>query len=104
MTASVISFIIITNYEKDLKIACPNCLDRANNKAMLKSALLGWWGFSWGIIKTTQALLSNIKMKKQNRLAKPNDLFNAFVLGKIGRLEANKNNPTKLQEIIEHIR
>lgn len=52
-TASVNSFIIITNYEKDLRIACPICLNKANNKAMLKAALLGWWGFPWGIIRTT---------------------------------------------------
>jgi len=48
MTGSVISFIIMTNYEKELKVACPDCLDKANNKAMIKSALLGWWGFPWG--------------------------------------------------------
>lgn len=104
MTGSVVSFIIMTNYEKELKVACPNCLDKANNKAMIKSALFGWWGFPWGIIRTPQALLLNNKMKKQNRLPVPNDLFNAFVLGRIGRLEANRNNPTELQEIIEHIR
>ncbi|WP_207428311.1 hypothetical protein [Pedobacter sp. SYSU D00535] len=104
MTGSVISFIIMTNYQKELKVACPNCLDKANDRAMIKSALFGWWGFPWGIIRTPQALLLNNKMKKQNRLSEPNDLFNAFVLGKIGRLEANRNNPTELQEIIEHIR
>jgi hypothetical protein len=104
MTGSVVSFIILTNYQKELKVACPNCLDKANNKAMIKSALLGWWGFPWGIIRTPQALLFNNKMKKKNRLLEPNDLFNAFVLERIGRLEANRNNPTELKEIIEHIR
>ena len=104
MTGSVVSFIIMTNYEKELKIACPNCLDKANNKAIIKSALFGWWGFPWGIIRTPQALLLNNKMKRQNRLSEPNDLFNAFVLGRIGRLEANRNNPAELQEIIDHIR
>jgi len=43
-------------------------------------------------------------MKKQNRLVEANDLFNAFVLGRIGRLEANRNNPAELQKIIGHIR
>src|SRR5687768_1502959 len=42
MTGIAISFIIFTNYEKELKIACPDCLDKANNKAIVKSALLGW--------------------------------------------------------------
>jgi len=104
MTGSVISFIIMTNYEKELKVACPDCLDKANNKAMIKSVLFGWWGFPWGIIRTPQALLLNNRMKKQNRLSEPNDLFNAFVLGRIGRLEANRNNTNELREIIRHIR
>jgi hypothetical protein len=104
MTGTVISFIILTNYEKELKIACPNCLDKANNKAITKSALLGWWGFPWGLIRTTQALLFNDKMKKQNRLFGPNDLLKGFVLERIGRLEASRNNPSELQEIIGRIR
>jgi hypothetical protein len=104
MTASVISFLILTNYEKELKIACPNCLDSANTKAIIKSALLGWWGFPWGIIRTTQALLFNDKMKKQNRLSEPNDLLRGFVLERIGRIEASRNNISELQEIVERIR
>jgi hypothetical protein len=103
MTGSVISFIIITNYEKELKIACPNCLDKANNNAIIKSALLGWWGLPWGLIRTTQALLFNEKMKKQNRLSEPNDLLRGFVFERIGRLEASRNNPSELQELIERI-
>lgn len=104
MTGSVISFIIMTNYEKEVKIACPSCLDKANNKAMIKSAFLGWWGFPWGIIRTPQALLLNNKMKKQNHMSVPNDLLNSFVLGRIGSLEANRSNPAELQYIIEHIK
>ena len=104
MTGSVVSFIIMTSYKKELKIACPDCLDKANDSAMLKSALFGWWGFPWGVIRTPQALLLNNKMKRQNRITEPNDLFRAFVLGRIGRIEANRNNPAELQDIIEYIR
>ena len=104
MTGSVISFIILTNYEKELKIACPDCLDKAITKAIVKSALLGWWGFPWGLIRTTQALLFNDKMRKQNRLSEPNDLLKGFVLEKIGRIEASRNNNAELQDIIERIR
>ena len=43
-------------------------------------------------------------MKKQNRLQEANDLFTSFVLRRIGRVEANRNNPAELQEIIDHIR
>lgn len=100
---TVISIIYATEYRKELKIACPDCLDKANNQAMLKSALLGWWGAS-GIFKTPQALFLNEKMKKQNRLAEPNGLFLGFVLERRGRIEANKNNPSELKDLIKHIR
>lgn len=104
ITASVISIIVVTNYEKVWKIACPDCLDQANTNAMVKSALLGWWGFPWGLIRTPQALLFNFKMKRQNRISEPNDLLKVFTLERIGRLEAFRNNRSELQEIIGRIR
>ncbi|MDB5013454.1 MAG: hypothetical protein JWQ25_1656 [Daejeonella sp.] len=104
ITSSVVSFLIMTTYKKELKIACPDCLDKQNNRAMIKSALLGWWGFPWGIIRTPQALLFNNKMKRQNRVSEPNDLLNAFVYNRIGRLELNRNSQENLQDMIEHIR
>ncbi|MHB1277677.1 MAG: hypothetical protein ACYC1Q_04700 [Bacteroidia bacterium] len=103
ITGTVISIIYATQYEKEFKIACPNCLDAANNHAMTKSVLLGWWG-PWGLIKTPQALYMNDKMKKQNRLSEPNELFLGFVHERRGRIEANKNNPTELRELIKYIR
>jgi hypothetical protein len=100
LAATVMSFIIMTNYKKELKIACPTCLDKQNNKAMLTSGLLGWWGIPWGIVRTVQALILNNKMKKQNHLQDPNDLFKAFVYKRVGRIEANRNKPESLQEMI----
>ena len=104
IAATVMSFIILTNYKKELIIACPDCLDKKNNDAMLKSALLGWWGLPWGIIRTIQSLILNNKMKNQNRLFESNDLLNGYVFNNVGRMEASKNNPEKLQELITHIR
>jgi hypothetical protein len=104
LTATVMSFIIFTNYTKELKIACPDCLDKKSNNAILKSALIGWWGLPWGIIRTVQSLILNSKMKKQNRLPEANDLLKAYVVSNVGRVEASKNNPEKLQELITHIR
>lgn len=104
MTAETVSFIIYTNYRKNLVIACPDCLDKQNNSASIRSALLGWWGLPWGIARTPQALLFNYKMKKQNHLSEANELFRSFVLQRAGRIEANKNNPEELQLMVKHIR
>lgn len=104
IAATVKSFIIITNYKKELKIACPACLDKQNESATLTSGLLGWWGLPWGIIRTVQALMLNSKMKKQNHLQEPNDLFKSFVYKRIGRIEANRNKPELLHDMITDLR
>jgi hypothetical protein len=100
MIAEVMSFIIFTQYKKKIVIGSPNVLDKANNSALLKSVLLGWWGFPWGIIRTIQAIRVNIKNKKTNKLDTPNDYLRSYVLSKIGEIETYKDDKEKLQQII----
>jgi len=100
---TVVSFIIMTNYGKRLKIACPTCLDKACDSATGKSAAFGWWGFPWGIIRTIQCLTFNSRMKKQNHSVGPNETLLAFVHSKIGVLEAHRNDKPRLLEIIKDI-
>ena len=68
MTGEVMSFVFFTTYNKKIKVACPPCLDKANNNALTKTAILGWWGFPWGIIRTPQAIALNVKSKRTNHL------------------------------------
>ena len=103
MVGRVVSMLVLTNYEKKLKVACSDCLDELNKNANMKSALLGWWGFPWGPIQTIRTFMFNSKMKKNNRTEKPNEIFQSFVLGNIGVLEASKDNPEKLTEFLNRI-
>jgi hypothetical protein len=82
LVAEVLSFIIFTNYSKKLLIASPDALDKANTKALIKTAILGWWGFPWDIIRTVQAINLNVKNKRSNRAEGPNDYLRSFVLNK----------------------
>src|SRR5258706_3214524 len=91
MTGEVISFIFFTHYNKKIKIACPECLDKANYKALTKSVILGWWGIPHGIIKTIQAITLNTKSKKNNHLDTPNNYLRSFTLSKIRELETYKD-------------
>jgi hypothetical protein len=102
-TSEVVSFIILTQRTKKLKIACPDCLDKANNEALAKTAVLGWWGVPWGIIRTIQAIVQNLKSKKTNRVEGPNAYLRGFVLSRIGQLETYKGDKVKLQEVISEI-
>jgi hypothetical protein len=100
MTSEVISYIVFTQHNKKLKIACPACLDKANDSALTISVLAGWWGIPWGFIRTIQAIGHNTRSKKSNHLDTPNDFLRSFTLSKIGQLETYKDNKEMLQQIV----
>lgn len=100
LTVEVMSFIIFTRYKKKIVIGSPEVLDKANNIALTKSVVLGWWGFPWGVIRTIQAIVINVKNKEIGRLDTPSDYLRSFVLSKIGEIETYKDNKEKLLEII----
>ena len=106
ITSKVISFVVMTTSKKRFVVACPACLDKLHHEATTTSALLGWWGFPWGIIRTAQALIANSKMAKANHASHPNDLLMAFVVQNIGRIEAARDNAPDLQALIStrHLR
>lgn len=94
------SFIFFTSSQTELTIACPDCLDKKNNDAMLSTALLGWWGIPWGLFKTPAYIYRNIKAKTNNRLDYSNDALLSYTLGVIGEIETYKDNRDELKKII----
>ncbi len=98
---TVKSFIIFTTYGTEPTIACPDCLDKKNDDAILSSALLGWWGFPWGFFKTPIYIYRNYKAKKDNRLDTSNNTLLSYTLGNIGEIETYKDNKEKLKDIIK---
>jgi hypothetical protein len=100
LTSQVTSFILFTSYKKELMVACPDCLDKKNNKALTVSLTLGWWGIPWGIIRTIGAIRGNIKSKKTNRVKGVNNHLRSFIFAKMGQVETYRNDKEKLQEII----
>jgi len=100
MTSEVVSLIIFSTKSKKIKVGCPSCLDKANNSALTKSVLLGWWGIPWGFFWTIKAINDNLKSKKTNHIDTPNEYLRGFTVSKIGQLETYKYDTMKLQEII----
>lgn len=100
LVSEVMSFLVITHYKRQVKIACPPCLDKAINSALTTSAFLGWWGLPWGIIRTIQAISKNISSKKQHHFETPNDYMRAFAINNIGSVERHKYSPRDLQQLI----
>ena len=48
ITSEVMSFIFFTQYNRKLKVACPTCLDKSNNNALIKTIILGCGEFPGG--------------------------------------------------------
>jgi len=98
------SFILFSTFRKEPIIGCPDCLDKKNQDSITSTALLGWWGFPWGILKTPFYIYNNIKEKKYNRISEPNNTFLRFTLLNIGQIETYKEDAEKLKQIIKYVK
>ena len=98
------SFILFSTFRKEPIIGCPDCLDKKNQESINSTALLGWWGIPWGILKTPFYIYNNIKEKKQNRIYEPNRTLLSFTAENIGQIETYKNDEEKLKKIIKYVK
>ena len=98
------SFIIFTTFRKEPIIGCPDCLDKKNQDSITSTALLGWWGIPWGILKTPFYIYNNIKEKKYNHISEPNNTLLSFTLSNIGQIETYKEDSEKLKQIIKYVK
>ena len=97
------SFIIFTQYSRKILIACPSCLGKSSDTALIKTIILGWWGIPWGPIRTIQSIIKNVKGRKYHIMSEPNDYLRSFTAHKIGVIEVYKDNKEKLQQLITSI-
>lgn len=100
---TVKSFILLTQYKKKLIIACPTCLQQTNQSGTSTTALLGWWGLPWGIIRSTQALISNMKTAKKIWSDEPTDALITFIKTNIGVIEGLRKNKQSLQLMLNSV-
>ncbi len=79
IVATAKSFLIVTLYNRRTLIACPDCLVRSARSAAIVTALLGWWGFPFGPIRSVQSLFYDIRTLRQARQDEPTQALQAFV-------------------------
>ena len=101
LVGKCMSFIVLSQYNKELKVACPDCLRKALSNANTMTALLGWWGIPWGLVYSIKALSWNSKMEAQAKSEQPSDLMLAFTLEHVGTIEANKSDDTRLRALVK---
>jgi len=102
VTAMTISLVVITNYEKRVRVGCPSCLKKKNATALIGSLVIGWWGIPWGPIRTLQSVWINISNMGLHKPDEYNDYMYGYVLTNLGRIEVYKNDRAKLQEILKN--
>lgn len=71
MTYVVHSIIVVTQTEKRLAVACPDCLDKKIDQAMLTTLKFGWWSFH-GFFFTLRALILNFRSRGHHRAPEAN--------------------------------
>lgn len=98
------SIIITTFTATKIVIACPDCLDKQNRKAITSCSLLGWWGIPFGILKTPVYIYRNLKAKDENRTSDSNGALLSFTAEHIGQIKAFENNPEKLKNLIRDMK
>ncbi len=99
---TVKSFIVLTFHQKKPVIGCSSCLQKKINLAMASTALFGWWGVPWGLIKTPQYIYLNIQQKKKAKVDGPNEVLLSFALHHANDIAAQIDDKEKLQEIIRN--
>jgi hypothetical protein len=98
------SFLFFSFFRKEPIIGCPDCLDKKNQDSIISTALLGWWGIPWGILKTPFYIYNNFKEKKQNRISEPNETLLSFTLENIGQIVTYIDDTQKLKQIIKYVK
>lgn len=100
LASRAMSFIIMINYVRTPVIGCIECLRKRCNKASVISLFAGWWGFPWAPIRTIQAFVQNQGQKRKVLSGAASETLAAFVLESTGKIEACKNDRTKLLAVI----
>lgn len=94
------SFLVITQYQRQVQIGCPACLDKMVRSATITTALTGWWGIPWGMIRTIEAISKNISSKKYHYHETPNDYLRSFTMKHIALIDESRDNPQALYRLI----
>ena len=95
------SFVLFTHYKKTPLILCQDCADKKRKKAMISTALLGWWGFPFGLFRTPEALISSINDNKSKENISDAVLTN-FAISNVGEIKTNWDNRNELIDFIRH--
>jgi hypothetical protein len=95
------SFVVFTHYKTTPLILCPTCAEKKRKNAMISTALLGWWGIPWGLIRTPQAIISSL-IDNKKREAISDSILTQFAIVNIGEIKTNWDKENILVDFVRH--
>ena len=99
-TYTVESFFFYSTIKTTTYIACPECLDKKNNRALWTCIILGWWDLPQGFLRTPISIHKNWEAKKGNWLYAHSETLLSFAKTHIDYIETYKADREKLIELI----
>jgi hypothetical protein len=96
------SFIVLTFYKKTPIISCKDCADKRRKKAIISTALLGWWGIPVGLIRTPIVIITSLTDSNKREFQSDSILTN-FVIKNVGEIRTNWDNENELVDFVRHI-
>jgi hypothetical protein len=77
---AVWSALVLTSWSSRPALSCKSCATKRQAGAMFSSAVLGWWGFPWGLIMTPVQIVRNVfEMIEGPKPGKPTPLLEKYV-------------------------
>jgi hypothetical protein len=88
------SALVLTRWTTTSQVSCRSCAAKSQLGGVLFSAVLGWWGFPWGLILTPVQITRYVAgMCAGPDSSKPSDALRKLVLVKIGAEALQKSQP-----------
>jgi hypothetical protein len=102
-TGTVWSAVSLTKYSRKIKVACPRCLNKANSRALIKTAILGWWSPT-GFVNTIRAIVLNSQGLAKNNSGQHTEHMRAFAFHFKDEIVANKDDKDKLMDLVLQVK
>ena len=62
---TISSFLVMTSWNNEPRVACRVCGRRAQVQAILLSFFTGWWGIPWGLVLTPLQIFRNLRAMRR---------------------------------------
>lgn len=93
------SFIVVTSSKNTPMIGCRNCTQKRWKNGLILTALVGWWGFPLGLIRTPYVLITGFKGKKK-QADQSDEILTRFVVANRGELITNFEDEKHLVDFV----